>query len=265
MKISTLLPAALLAFALLAVAADLVEPVETPELNALRTEFESKLAPIRAKLKETIDPRTQRYVSDLSALETQLSKEGKADLVLVVRAERDAYSQGRETVGFDPKSKNVPPALLQLRLAYDRDVLNARVNLSSGARSLVAEQIKSLDALERQLSAQKNPGVIAAVRAERERVANGAADPLRKFQRNPVGVWKWSTAETRTFLKDGTWKSDKKREGTWTWANEDQGNFTLNEPKHSRVEMTIESDGTRMSGRERGGGGPGLQIGQRVR
>jgi hypothetical protein len=260
-----LVVAATLAFGHLAVAKEDATPVETPELQALRADYESKLAPIRAKLNEATAPRTRHFVTDLTALETQLSKDGKNDAVLIVRAERDAYSQNHETVGFDPKNKGIPPALLQLRLAYDRDLLNLRVNLSAGARNIVAEQIKKLDALERQFASQNNAGAILAVRAERERTTNGAADPLRTFQRNPVGVWKWSTGETRTFSIDGTWKSDKKREGSWAWTNIEQGQFNLNEPKHSRAEMVIESDGTRMSGRERGGGGPGLQVGQRLR
>jgi len=239
--------------------------VETPELQALRTDYENKLAPIRAKLNETTAPKTKRYVADLTALETQLSKDGKNDAVLKVRAELDAYSQSHETPGFDPKDKSIPPALLQLRLTYDRDLLNIRVNLSSGARNIVTEQIKKLDALERQLGAQGSPGAILAIRAERERMTNHASDPLRTFQRNPIGVWKWSTGETRTFAIDGSWKSDKKREGTWGWKNEEKGEFTLNEPKHSRAEMVIEADGTQMSGQERGGGGPGLQVGQRLR
>lgn len=260
-----LLAAAVLGFGQLVAAKDDAEPVETPELQALHADFETKLAPIRAKLNEATAPKTQRYVADLTALETQLSKDGKSEAVLVVRAERDAYGQSHETAGFDPKNKSIPPALVQLRLAYDRDLLNLRVNLSAGARNLVAEQLKKIDALERQFTTQKNAGAILAVRAERERITNLAADPLRTFQKNPVGVWKWSTGETRTFALDGTWKSDKKREGTWKWTNEEQGKFDLSEAKRSRTEMVIEPDGTRMSGRQRGGGGPGLEVGQRLR
>jgi hypothetical protein len=235
---------------------------EPPELTALRASYELKLAPIRAKLTDVVRMRTDRYVRDLLALETQLSTQGKADEVIVVRRERDAYGSGRETVGFDSKDKSIPPALLQLRLAFDRDVTNSRVSLSAAPRDTASWYLKQLDNLERQLTAEKRTAAVPIVRAERDSAAISLSDPLKTYLRNPVGTWKWSNGETRTFEKDGTWKSDKQAEGTWTWTVEEKGEFNINQPKRKRAEMVITTDGKQITGGERGGG---VQAGQRVR
>jgi hypothetical protein len=238
------------------------EGSEPPELTALRASYESKLAPARAKLAETVKTRTDRYVRDLLALEAQLSAKARPDDVILVRGERDAYGSGRESVGFDPKDKRVPPALVQLRLAFDRDVTNTRVSLSAAPRDTTSWYLKQLDALDRQLTAEKRMTAIPFVRAERDSVAISMSDPLKTYLRSPVGAWKWSNGETRTFEKDGTWKSDKQSEGTWIWTVEEKGEFTINQPKRKRAEMVITPDGKRITGGERAGA---LQDGQRVR
>lgn len=254
-------------FAITSWAAGPTPSVDVAELTALKLDFDAKLAPVREQLEQARKTRTDRYVQDLVRLEAQLSTARQPEAVNVVRQEREAYEGGKQTVGFDPKDKKVPDGLLQLRLAFERDLVTKRTSLSAGPRTLAGEHARKLQALERQLISDKRHAAAEAVKAEYDLAIIRMANPLKTYLRSPVGAWKWTKAESetsRTFEIDGTWHDNRNAEGKWNWTNEAKGEFTIHEKLRSDAEMKVDEAGLQIGGQELGGG-MGWQTGIRVR
>ena len=92
---------ALLLSSFLLVSQALAEPAE---LTSARLDYEAKLAVPKGKLDATLLARGKQYASLIKALEDRASLGGNLDGVVLLKAEREAYEQGKRTYGFGTRS-----------------------------------------------------------------------------------------------------------------------------------------------------------------
>jgi hypothetical protein len=192
------------------------------ELTALRTAYETKLAPLNEKLREAIKKRAERYATDLNNLMQQAAGSGKTDAIEPLKKEQEAYTTGKFSSGLDPQNRKVPPAARELRRNYDQDVAKIRADLAASAKPMAAEYVKQLTELEGTMMKNKDATGLLAVREEKKAVAQAATfDPL--FGGNPVVSGRWlNAADGWVNLRPDSKVSDAGgASGTWEW--EDRG------------------------------------------
>jgi hypothetical protein len=197
------------------------------ELTAARAAYESALAPFQTKLDEAIKARGQRYVSDLQAIEQQTTAAGKLDALAPLKAERDAYSAGRGTAGFDADNKKVPATARELRRAYDRDITKIRTDIAATARPAAANYIKQLTELESKLVRDRKPEDVLAVRNEKLAIQQSSTDPLYGGDAAILGSWLEPSGTKVDFHPDGSVKDGTGASGKWSWESRGQRKFLL--------------------------------------
>ncbi len=202
---------------------------EPAELGLARMDYEAKLAVPKAKLEAAILARGKRYVGDLKLIEDKVAAAGQLDGVILVKAEREAYEQGRRTPGFATGDAKVPQAARQLRTAFDGDVIRLQNAAAPETAVLAQNYTRQLGEMERRLTSQKNIESALAVRRERDAMQQGGLAPLAAGATQPSALhtqllnttWKWWKDETTTFLAAGKvrWSHDSKATFTWKVAD----------------------------------------------
>jgi len=227
------------------------------ELTAARANYEARLAVPRAKLEPLVKSRTARYVSDLKEMEGRVATDGKLDVVMAIRVEREAYEKGAKTNGFAAGDAKVPTAARELRAAFDADIARARATVAPEGRAAATDYLRILGELERKLTSQKATEAALAVRREREETQTDGRDPLNPPTSGLIGDWQQPASVPQnsrsgkvfSFSRDGTWRSSAGDSGTWEWTDRSKRKIMFrwnDKPWHNP--FTLSTDGKRMEG-----------------
>ena len=225
---------------------------EPAELIAARTAYETKLAVPKAKLDTAMAARGKQYAIAVKALEDRATREGKLDVVVLLKAEREAYEQGRQTIGYGTKALRVPPEARDARRLLDGDVARILAAGLPDGRRVAEEYVKALDGIERKLTMQKDVAGAMQVRKERTAMMQDGMNPFGSdaaqnsaFYRQLLNTtWKWWGDETITFLPDrkARWSGGG---APWPWKVDNEGNRVISGEhmsKKRRFTITFESD-----------------------
>ena len=224
------------------------------ELVALRSEYAAALAPFREKLAAAAKARAEKYGSELQALEIQITASGRVESLPAIRAERDAYTAGRGTNGFDEEDKRIPSVARDLRRNYERDILKLRADAAPAARPFAEKHAQKLADLERKFTSARNPDAVLAVQKERRIFQGATADPLNGGDELVLGEWAEPDGSVMKFQADGTFTSKSGR-GNWVWTDRPQREFDA-KPQTWRkpIAFKITVDGWGMTGKAAAGG-----------
>ena len=249
--IATILAASLIlsaSFPALTAAPSAAEP---EALGTLRTVYEAVLAPIRQKLDDAIKARAQAYVSSLDAVAQQTTSAGKLDALTPLKAERDAYSEGRGTSGFPADNKKIPAPARELRRAYDRDVAKLVGDAAASARPVALNYAKQLGELEAKLAGARNADGVLAVRNEKKAITDAAANPFYGGDAAIVGTWNEPDGGWITFASDGAVRDATGATGKWDWDSRSKGKIILTWINaRGKVPYTLTPDGGGLEGRD---------------
>ncbi|MEM7012376.1 MAG: LamG domain-containing protein [Verrucomicrobiota bacterium] len=121
--------------------------------------FAQILAAIELHLKSESDiakERVMKYLVDLKALETKVGEDtGDLDMVLLVRKERKAWTEGKTTPTIDPKDDKFPLELRKLRYYFDQDFQKLKEAAEGEKETRKAKLIEALTNLETTLTKER--------------------------------------------------------------------------------------------------------------
>ena len=210
-------------------------PVQTPgkkaeavipaELVAARGKYQAALSPIRAKVAAQIKSRSEGYVAQLKQLELREASAGHTDAADAIRREKEAYSNGGGTAGFDTENKKIPAAARDIRRTYDRDVLAFTAAAVPLARPLTDAYLAELAKLEFSFSQARNTDGLLAVSLEKNETKSTAANPLAGDDKSLIGNWAEADGFTMMFHADGLFTTARPVKGTWEWTNRAKNQF----------------------------------------
>ena len=250
---------ALLLSSFLLVSQALAEP---PELTAARLAYEAKLALPKGKLDAALLARGKQYAGVIKALEDRAALDAKLDAVILLKAEREAYEQGRRTSGFGPNASKVSPEARSARLLLDGDVARLRATAAPEGRRLAVEYLTALEVIERKLTMQKDVTGAVEVRKVRTAVQAEGMEPLSSGSKGLIGDWRFvglatdtvRTGRVFTFMKDGTWRHSGGKTGTWKWKGNEKKeiSFKWNDNDWSD-RYSISADGLTLKGADNQG------------
>jgi hypothetical protein len=225
----------LVAWLIAGFACQLLSHAEPAELTAARLAYETKLAVSKGKLDTALSARGKQYTSVIKVLEDRASAEGKLDAVVLLKAEREAFEQGKWTTGFGANLAKVPPEARDARRLVDFDFARLRAAAAPDGRRLAGEYIKALEAIERKLTTQQDVAGAVEVRKARTAIQEDGTDPLNYSITEVVGKWRFDDPKvnsprhgrTVTFMRNGTWRDSKESTGKWMWKNRQNNQIEL--------------------------------------
>jgi hypothetical protein len=236
-------------------ACQILSHAEPAELTAARLAYETKLAVPKGKLDAALAARGKQYAVVIKALEDRASLDGKLDAVVLLKAEREAYEQGKQTNGFGANATKVPPEARDARRLMEGDFLRLRAAAAPEGRRLSVEYVKALEGIERKLTMQKDVGGAVEIRKERTAILQDGLDPFASDATQSSALhrqllnatWKWWKGETITFQPGGKarWSSGKE---LFTWKVTDPAQRIIEGLTPSGKKYTITFDSAVSSG-----------------
>ena len=237
---------ALLLSSFLLVSQALAEPAE---LTSARLDYEAKLAVPKGKLDAALLARGKQYASLIKALEDRASLGGNLDGVVLLKAEREAYEQGKRTYGFGANAAKVPPEARDARRIMEGDFARLRATAAPEGRRLSGEYVKALEGIERKLTMQKDVAGALDVRKEKTEIQDEEMDPFTEGRNLCVGAWQFLDKQGDNviykFNRNGTWTElNSGKTGKWQWADKQKRVFTTNYgARYGSDRDTISADG----------------------
>ena len=196
--------------------------------------YEAKLALPKGKLEAALAARGKQYAVVMKALEDRALLAGNLDAVVLLKAEREAYEQGKQTSGFGANAAKVPPEARDARRVAEGDLARLRATAAPEGRRLASEYVKALEGVERKLTMQKDVAGAVEIRKERTAIMQDGLDPFASdatqssvLHRQLLNTtWKWWKDETITFLAGGKarWSVGKE---FFTWKVTDPAQRTI--------------------------------------
>jgi hypothetical protein len=225
---------------------------EPAELTAARLAYETKLAGSRGRLDAALLTRGKQYATVIKAQEDRATLSGNLNLVVLLKAEREAYEQGKRTNGFGPNMAKVPPEARDARRTLEADIAQLRAKGEPEGQRLAGEYVQALEGLERKLTMKRDVTGALEVKKERSAVQQVGMAPLASDAAQSSSVrwrllntkWKWWGAETLTFHADGkaTWSGGGE---PWPWKVDNVERRVIsagNMPQKRTFTITFDSD-----------------------
>ena len=184
---------------------------EPAELTAARMAYEGKLIIPKGKLDAALEARGKQYAVFIKALEDRAALDARLDAVILLKAEREAYEQGKRTNGFGPNASKVAPEARDARRLLEGDFARLRATVAPEGRRLAGEYVKTLEGIERKLTMQKDVAGAVEIRKKRTAIQQDGMDPFARdamensaLHRHLLNTtWKWWEDERITFLAGG--------------------------------------------------------------
>jgi hypothetical protein len=150
------------------------ESLRDPRLDKILAAIEL----MQSSVREPVENRTKKYVTDLKELEVSIKSEGNLDLVLQVKNERESLEAGDPTSPIDHKDESFGIQLRKLRYYFDQDVAKLKDKQSKSITVQGGRISDALVKLEGSLTKEDSISKALAVRKLREEFAgnldNGA-------------------------------------------------------------------------------------------
>jgi hypothetical protein len=135
--------------------------------------------------------RGKQYASVIKALEDRAALGGNLDGVVLLKAEREAYEQGKRTNGFGPNAAKVPPEARDARRLLEGDFARLRASVGPEGQRVAGDYVKTLESVERKLMAQKDVAGALDVRKEKTEMQDEEMDPFTEGRNLCVGAWQF--------------------------------------------------------------------------
>ena len=238
------------------------EKVKVPEpieIGSARDKYREALAPFRAKITDQIKTRVQSYIAALKDLELRETAAGHGDALEGIRKERNAYSAGGGTVGFDAANKKIPGAARDLRRAYDRDVAKFVSDAIPAARPAAEVYTTELGRLEQVFIKNRDSDGVLAIRSEKEAMKGALTNPLAGDDNAIIGNWVEGDGFVMKFHAGGRFTTNNPAQGKWEWTSRSKNQFKATFDRWRKgINFEITPDGFGLVGTEVGGGAKSL-------